>query len=120
MADKPGPTAASPQLGPRLPPDSHVLQAQVSDGGSEASYSPYVRRPPDSPVSLQSPTSIGGDSARRRGSIVNVQGDFIKSRKEDAPQRTYSQKEKYRRLGYAMMTSNIMSNAMAVVVLHLG
>ena len=102
---------------------SSALEPSVASDG----FLPEVGRQksPGSPASVRSPVSMssergGGDSARKRGSIVDVRADFIKARKQEEPQKTFSQKEKYVNFGVKVMTSTYLSNVMAAVVLSLG
>ena len=130
-AGSPSPRASfmSPSLGPQRsgeplrPVTPFFSEGEASDAHSTASASPVRQRSagsPGSPAGVHSPTSLTSDSARRRGSIVNVRAEFIKARKEDEPERMHTQKEKYRKIGIDVMTNSYISNLMAAVVLCLG
>ncbi|CAE7662043.1 TPC1 [Symbiodinium sp. CCMP2592] len=117
MSSSLGPQRSGEPLRPVTP---FFSEGEASDALSTASASPVRQRSagsPGSPAGVHSPTSLTSDSARRRGSIVNVRAEFIKARKEDEPERTHSSKEKYRKIGIDVMTNSYITNLMAAVVL---
>ncbi|CAE7191248.1 CACNA1C [Symbiodinium necroappetens] len=115
MSTSLGPQRSGQPLRPVTP---FFSEGDASDAISEASASQRLQKSsPGSPAGVHSPTSLTSNSAQRRGSIVNVRAEFIKSRKEDEPEITHTGKEKYRKIGIDVMTNSYISNLMAAVVL---